>query len=219
MSNKKRSKAARALSSKLGWIARRARAGYLGHLARVQRESQRAKGRGSRPPGAIKRRRRSEDSLEVYSAPRDTDGTLAPQPALGGGSVTQDMMERTGAKVARDGINEAYSGVSGLWRVRAIFNVEGDDEERNIVRTSTVDISRGASAQERERVVARAVQDMARSIIEKDSSRTVTLSSVVVERAEGAKRAGYKRKRVEWKSRKKRGDKKRPRGRGNNEAP
>jgi hypothetical protein len=220
---------ARSLASKLGHVARRAKAagkdperaksGYLGYLARQSNEARRAKGKGKRPPGAAKRERVSRDRLDLYVAPRDADGSIAPQPALGGGSVTDDILARRGSKLRKISGDE-YEGVTGLWRVRATFAFDDDEEGdgRSRIRlTSTIDIPLRATAQEREAIVTRAVQDMGRSLIERDSSRSVSLVSFRIERAPDARRAGPKRSRRPWKERKKRGDKKRSRGRDRGE--
>lgn len=190
---KSKQSAARSLAGKLGWIARRAKsegkspdkakAGYLGWVKRAAREEQRAKpARGRRAPGAAPVQRLPDGSLSIYAAPRTRYGDLEPQPALGQGSVTDDLIRRKGAKVTPPKLGD-LAGVEGLQTVRGKFR-KSDDEaesgERTITRETTVLIPKGATTEERSRIIARALQGMARAIVEADSSDTVDLEEADV---------------------------------------
>jgi hypothetical protein len=92
------------------------------------------------------------------------------------------MIRRKGAKVTPSKIGD-YAGVEGLQTVRAKFRKSDDEAENGEVtvrREVTVLIPKGATTEERERIIARALQGMARSIVEADSSDTVDLEEADV---------------------------------------
>jgi hypothetical protein len=172
----------------------------------------RKEGRGSRLPSPAQASRFSDQLLLWYTPPK-SGGEIERQPALGGGGVAIDAIARTGNHVAKSADAETFRGVTGLWRVKAHFAYENEEKEaeRKLWRSEVVSIPGNADAATRSQIIARAVTQMARSILEHDYEvgMALTLDNVWVEREERAERPSAPRMRNRKRDRKR--DKARPR--------
>lgn len=143
-----------------GWDVRRANASAI--------ESARAKSPGKGVPPGAGRVQSTRDGAIVWAAPRSPDGRVEPQVALGGGSVSKDMVTRAGAHVSRKGVRSGLENVQGLRTVTVTYHVsDADDSEESRKRTThrvTVDFGRYTTERQRELAIARVVQDHARSL-------------------------------------------------------
>jgi hypothetical protein len=179
----------------------------------VAAEAQRAKGARGKPPKGAKPIS-TPDGVSLYRAPRDQDGTVSAQPAIGEGSVTADIFGRVGDKVARTGVTDAFSNATGLQEVVMKFQQEtgeGTGEFKTVRRTLTIAIPKNATTRERELAIARATNDAARSLLEGRSKRKLLVSSVGTRSATRSSKPSRKLKRVDWFDRRTEKDVTRPR--------
>ncbi len=129
----------------------------------------RKRNRGSRQPGPAQAARFDRDNLLIYTPP-ESDGVVERQPVLGGGGVARDMIDAVGVHFAKATEADALRGVTGLWTVRARFVYEDMDKEavRTLNRRITVSIPPNASPEQRRIILARAITQMGRHILEHD---------------------------------------------------
>lgn len=172
----------------------------------------RKEGRGSRLP-AVAQSARFNDQLLLWYTPPASGGELERQPVLGGGGVVIDAIQRTGFHVAKSSDVATFKGVTGLWRVRAKFVYEDENKEavRKLWRSQTVSIPASADPNTRSAIIARAVTQMGRSILEHDYEvgMALTLGDVWVEEDNDATGESAPRRRDRRRDRKR--DRARPR--------
>jgi hypothetical protein len=169
-------------------------------------------GRGSKLPSPAQSARFNDSTLLWYTPP-ETGGELERQPVLGGGGVVIDAIQRTGNHVAKSSDVMTFKGVTGLWRVRAHFAYEDENKDvvRKLWRSQVVSIPANADPNTRSAIIARAVTQMGRSILEHDYEvgMALVMGDVWVERDEDA--AGESAPRRRNRKRDKKRDKTRPR--------
>lgn len=169
-----------------GWETRRANMSAVERARGVQPEP-------GVPPGAG-RVQPTRDGAIVWAAPRSPEGHVEPQAALGVGSVSDDIIGRHGAFVARGGSQSGLAHVQGL-RMVTVTYYTGHREDlaavedgevtvtqglKRMVRRMTVDFGQYRTPRDRELAIARAVQDHARSLIKDDSSLVIMVSLIRV---------------------------------------
>lgn len=145
------------------------------------------------PPGAG-RVQSTRDGAIVWAAPRSPEGRIEPQAALGVGSVSDDIIGRHGAFVARGGSQSGLVHVQGLRTVTLTYyrghredlaavedgEVSVTEAFERLTRRMTVDFGQYKTPRDRELAIARALQDHARSLIKEDSSYVILVSLVRV---------------------------------------
>jgi hypothetical protein len=130
---------------------------------------ERKRNRGSRQPAPAQAQRYDRDNLLIYTPPA-SNGEIERQPVLGGGGVARDMIDRVGVHFSKETDAGALRGVTGFWTVRARFVYEDQDKQavRTLNRRVTVSIPPNATPEQRRVILARAITEMGRHILEHD---------------------------------------------------